>query len=120
MKILAIDDEAIIRELVQELLVGEGYEVITGENAEIGIEKAKTEKPDLIITDMSMPGMTGFEFIKRLKTDTDTKHIPIIALTATARTQDDRTEAYEGGVEAYEAKPISGQRLIEKIRKILS
>jgi len=120
MKILAIDDEAVIRTLIEAILINEGYDVVLGEDGEIGVARAKSEKPDLIITDMSMPKMTGFELIRTLKNDAETKDIPIIALTATAQTQDDRIEAYEGGVDAFDTKPIDARRLIDKIRDTMS
>ena len=81
-KILVIDDEELMRQLVETVLAGQGHEVITAADGEAGVAAAKDAMPELIITDMNMPGMTGWEVMRTLKADDTTKHIKIIALTA--------------------------------------
>lgn len=118
-KILIIDDEEILRQLMEHVFSGDGHETITAPDGEAGIALAKSESPDVIVTDMSMPKMTGWEMIKILKADADTKDIPIIALTSHA-TADDRATAFEAGISAYEEKPVDMARLKTRIQELLA
>lgn len=112
-KILVIDDEADIREIVRLLLKDEGYEVIEAANGQEGILKAQNEKPDLIVLDIMMPGINGFEVAKHLKDDPNTKNIPIIILSVLA--QDCQ---YRQGILDYISKPFRQEELVNTVHKI--
>lgn len=118
-KILVIDDDDILRDLMAHALTADGHEVVTAENGDAGIAAARREAPDLIVSDMNMPKMTGWQMIEKLQSDAMTSNIPIIALTA-HKTADDRTAGYRAGVAAYEAKPVDMARLKSKIAKLLN
>lgn len=117
-KILVIDDDDILRELMAHALTADGYDVVSAENGDAGIAAARQETPDLIISDMNMPKMTGWQMIEKLQSDALTSDIPIIALTA-HKTADDRTAGYRAGVAAYEEKPVDMARLKSKIISLL-
>jgi CheY-like chemotaxis protein len=117
-KILIIDDEEILRQLMEHVLSGDGHETITAEDGVAGIVLAKSDAPDLIISDMSMPKMTGWDMVKALKADPTTKDIPIIALTAHA-TADDRAAAFDAGISTYEEKPLDMARLKKHIAELI-
>lgn len=117
-KILIIDDEEILRQLMEHVLSGDGHDTITAADGEAGIALAKSDAPDLIITDMSMPKMTGWDMVKAIKTNYATKNIPIIALTAHA-TADDRAAAFDAGVSTYEEKPIDMARIKKHIAELI-
>lgn len=117
-KILIIDDEEILRQLMEHVLSGDGHETITAEDGVAGIVLAKSDAPDLIISDMSIPKMTGWDMVKALKADPTTKDIPIIALTAHA-TADDRAAAFDAGISTYEEKPLDMARLKKHIAEFI-
>lgn len=112
-KVLVIDDEADIREIVRLYLIGEGLEVIEAENGQEGILKALREKPDLIVLDIMMPGINGFEVAKHLKDDPNTKDIPIIILSVLAY-----DSQYRHGILDYISKPFRQEELVGIVRKI--
>ncbi|MCG2722977.1 MAG: response regulator [Thermodesulfovibrionales bacterium] len=118
-KILIVEDNENNRRLVREVLVYYGYETIEAGNGEEGIKIAKEHKPDLIFMDIQMPVMNGYEAIKSLKNDPDTKHIKIVALTSFAMLGD-REKSLEAGADDYMAKPINTRELPEKVKKLLS
>jgi DNA-binding response OmpR family regulator len=117
-KILVVDDEVYILHILDFSLGAEGFEVITANNGELAIEKAKQEKPDLIVLDIMMPVLDGYETCRRLKREADTKNIPVVLLTAKGRDVDKRL-GYEVGAVDYIVKPFSPNRLIERIQEIL-
>jgi two-component system alkaline phosphatase synthesis response regulator PhoP len=117
-KILVIDDEVYILHILDFSLGAEGFEVISANNGELGVEKAKQEKPDLIVLDIMMPVLDGYETCRRLKRETDTKDIPVILLTAKGRDVDKRL-GFEVGAIDYIVKPFSPSRLIERIEEII-
>lgn len=117
-KILVIEDDEILRTLMEQALGTSGYTVVSAADGEAGIAVARQTAPDLIISDMSMPKMTGWQMIDVLKRDPATANIPIIALTAHT-TADDRTAGYQAGVSAYEEKPVNMARLKTKITDLL-
>lgn len=117
-KILVVDDEVYILHILDFSLGAEGFEVITANNGELAIEKAKQEKPDLIVLDIMMPVVDGYETCRRLKRDSETKNIPVVLLTAKGRDVDKRL-GYEVGAVDYIVKPFSPNRLIERIQEIL-
>ncbi|MFH0940508.1 MAG: response regulator [Candidatus Omnitrophota bacterium] len=112
-KILVIDDEADIRDIVRLYLVEEGFEVVEAENGQDGILTAQREQPDLIILDIMMPGINGFEVAKHLKDDPNTHDIPIVILSVLA--QDSQ---YRHGILDYISKPFRQEELVDIIRKV--
>lgn len=117
-KVLVVDDEELFRLLISEILSAEGFEVILAGDGEEAIEIAAASLPDLILMDMSMPKMTGFEAIRALKKKDETRKTPILAVTA-SDTTGDYEEAYDAGCSGYLPKPIDADRLIEKIKELL-
>lgn len=118
-KILIIEDNEKSRRLVRDVLVHYGYVIIEAENGEEGIRKTKEHKPDLILMDMQMPVMNGYEATRILKNDPDTKHIKIVAVTSFAMLGD-REKIVEAGADDYIAKPINTRALPEKVKRLLS
>ena len=117
-KVLVVDDEVYILHILEFSLSAEGYEVITANNGELAIEKAKQERPDLIVLDIMMPVLDGYETCRRLKRDSETKNIPVVLLTAKGRDIDKRL-GFEVGAVDYVIKPFSPNRLIDRIQEIL-
>lgn len=117
-KVLVVDDEVYILHILDFSLGAEGFEVLTANNGELGIEKAKQEKPDLIVLDIMMPVLDGYETCRRLKQEAETKDIPVVLLTAKGRDVDKRL-GYEVGAVDYIVKPFSPSRLIERIEEII-
>jgi two-component system alkaline phosphatase synthesis response regulator PhoP len=118
-KILVVDDEVYILHILDFSLGAEGYEVLTAADGDEAIRMARTEKPDLIVLDIMMPKVDGFEACRRLKADPETSAIPVILLTAKGR-EVDRQMGMEVGADDYIVKPFSPTRLIEKIGSYLS
>ncbi len=116
-KILVVEDVDINRDLIMQILEEE-YEVLGAANGREGIELAQKENPDLIIMDLSLPEVDGWEATKRLKADEATKHIPIIALSAHAMSSDE-DKAKMVGCDDYLSKPLSEDLLMSKIRTYL-
>lgn len=117
-KILVCDDEVYILHILDFSLGAEGFQVISASNGEDAIEKAKIEKPSLIVLDIMMPVLDGYETCRRLKQEAETKDIPVILLTAKGRDVDKRL-GYEVGAVDYVVKPFSPSRLIERIEEII-
>jgi two-component system, cell cycle response regulator DivK len=118
-KILLVEDDEMNRDMLSRRLERRGYQLIIAVDGEQGVTMAKTEAPDLILMDMSLPVLDGWEATRKLKGAAETKEIPIIALTAHAMASD-RDKAIEAGCNDYDTKPVEFQRLIEKIRALLS
>lgn len=118
-KILVVDDEVNITQILEFSIEAEGFDVITAQNGEDAIEKARREQPDLIILDIMMPKIDGYEACRILKANPLTKHIPVVLLTAKGREVDKRL-GYEVGATDYIVKPFSPNKLIEKIHRLLS
>lgn len=117
-KLLVIDDEELIATLLSAALSAAGHDILVADNGKSGVAMAMSNLPDLVITDMSMTGMTGWQVIEKLKADPKTKHIPIVALTAHGDA-DDREAAYRVGCDAYESKPLDIPRLLKAVGKLL-
>lgn len=113
-KILLVEDNDVNRDMLVRRLTRRGYEVITASDGQQGITMAQTQLPDLILMDMSLPVLDGWEATRRLKAASETQTIPIIALTAHAL-MSDREQAFEVGCDDYETKPIDFPRLLEKL-----
>jgi two-component system alkaline phosphatase synthesis response regulator PhoP/two-component system response regulator VicR len=114
---LVVDDERHIVRLVQVNLERQGYEVLTAYDGVECLEKTKAEKPDLIILDVMMPRMDGFEALQRLKSDPETNHIPVIMLTARAQDRD-VLQGYQYGADLYLTKPFSPLELISLVKRV--
>jgi len=117
-KILVVEDNQDNREMVVKVLKFNGYEVIEAVDGEEGIEKAKTEAPALILLDIYLPKMDGYEVAKRLKADKGLKDIPVIALTAHAM-KGNREQALAAGCDGYIPKPIDIRELPKQIQHFL-
>lgn len=117
-KILVVEDNEVNRDLLRRRLEHRGYSVVTAEDGEQGYSLANSEKPDLILMDISLPAMDGWEVARLLKAHQTTRHIPIIVLTAHALISD-RAKASETGCSDYETKPIEFTRLRAKIDNLL-
>ena len=117
-KILVIDDEVQLVEMVQMRLEASGYDVITASDGQVGLEKAKSENPDLILCDVMMPKMDGYKVCGLLKNDARYSKIPLILFTARAQ-QDDHEVCDEVGADAYITKPFEPPVLLAKIEELL-
>ncbi len=117
MKILLIEDNELNLDMLTRRLERKGFSVISAVDGLSGIEKANKEKPELIIMDLSLPILDGWDAAKKLKADHATKSIPIIALTAHAM-KGDRQKALNAGCDEYDTKPVVFDRLLEKIGKV--
>ncbi len=118
-KILTCDDEKHIVRLIQVNLERQGYEVITAYHGAECLEKVKEDRPDLIVLDVMMPEMTGFEVLDALKKDPETESIPVIMLTARAQ-DSDVLRGWQSGVECYLTKPFNPMELIAFVKRIFS
>lgn len=118
-KLLVIEDEPIVLEMLSHALTAAGFEFISARDGEEGLAKAISSKPDLVITDMSLPKMTGWNLIKQIRNDPNIGNTPVLALTAHT-TSEDRVAAYEAGVSAYESKPLDIKRLLARIDDLVS
>jgi two-component system, cell cycle response regulator DivK len=117
-RILIVEDNEMNRDMLSRRLQRRGYVISVAEDGRIGLEMAKKLLPDIILLDMSLPEMDGWEVTARLKSEQSTRHIPIIALTAHAMVSD-KERALAAGCNDYDTKPIEFQRLIDKIGSLL-
>ncbi len=118
-KILLIEDNEMNRDMLSRRLLRKGYEVVLALDGQSGVAMTQAEAPDLVLMDMSLPVLDGWEATRRLKANAATQHIPIIALTAHAMSSD-REKALEAGCDDYDTKPIELPRLLGKIEALLS
>ncbi len=117
-KILLVEDNEMNRDMLSRRLMRKGFEVVLAVDGENGVAMAQSDAPDLILMDMSLPVLDGWEASRRIKADVDTQHIPIIALTAHAMSGD-REKAIEAGCDDYDTKPVEMERLLGKIIALL-
>ena len=117
-KLLLVEDNEMNRDMLSRRLERRGYQVVMAVDGEEGIRVAQSEAPDLILMDMSLPVIDGWEATRRLKAAPETQSIPILAFTAHAMSGD-REKALEAGCDDYDTKPIEFSRLIEKIQALL-
>lgn len=117
-RILLVEDNEMNRDMLSRRLVRRGYEVLIALDGQMGIEMAEAEAPDLILMDMSLPVMDGWEATRALKANPGTRHIPVIALTAHAMSTD-RDKALDAGCDDYDTKPIELPRLLGKVEALL-
>jgi two-component system alkaline phosphatase synthesis response regulator PhoP len=117
-KILVVDDEIYIVHILDFSLGMEGYEVVTALDGEQALEKLRSEKPDLIVLDIMMPKLDGYEVCKTVKGSPDTAHIPVILLSAKGRNVDQKM-GFDVGADDYITKPFSPRKLVERINQLL-
>ncbi len=117
-KIRLVEDNELNRDMLERRLLRKGFQVILAANGEESIAKAAQDSPDLILMDLSLPGIDGWEATRRIKADNETAVIPIIALTAHAMTGD-REKALAAGCDDYDSKPVELERLLGKIQRLL-
>jgi CheY-like chemotaxis protein len=119
LKILLVEDDAMNRDMIARYLTTEGYQVISAGDGANGVLLARKQHPDLILMDMGLPILNGWQATHRLKTAAETRDIPIIALTAFAMAED-RAKCFAVGCEAFESKPVNFDRLLVTMRQLLS
>jgi len=117
-RILVIEDQEDNRQIVRDLMAASGYELIEATTGEEGIAAAARERPDLILMDIQLPGIDGYEVTRRIKANPQLKSIPIIAVTSYALSGDDK-KAFAAGCDGYVTKPYSPRLLLAKIREYL-
>ena len=117
-KILLVEDNDMNRDMLSRRLMRKGYQVVMAMDGEQGVAMARSEVPDLILMDMSLPVLDGWEATSQLKAAAETQSIPVIALTAHAMVGD-REKAVEAGCDDFDTKPVEFPRLIEKIEVLL-
>lgn len=117
-QILLVEDNEMNRDMLSRRLARRGYGVALAVDGQEGLERAKEGKPDLVLLDMDLPVIDGWEVARRLKADAETASIPIIALTAHAMVGD-RDQALEAGCDDYDTKPVELKRLLGKIEALL-
>jgi len=118
-RLLLVEDNDMNRDMLSRRLQKKGYEVVLALDGEEGVAKAQSESPALILMDMSLPGIDGWEATRRIKTDPQTTRIPVIALTAHALTSD-RDQALAAGCDDFDTKPVEFGRLLTKIETLLA
>ena len=118
-KIMVVDDEHNLLELVRDILEGEGFDVITVSSGEECLEKLKTARPDLILMDIMMPGMSGKEAVKKIRANPKTKNLRIAFLTVSVSSAFERKTMKELNVLDYILKPFDNEELIRRIKKLL-
>jgi CheY-like chemotaxis protein len=116
--VLVIDDNPVNLKLAAEVLSADGHTVIRAEDAEQALSLLETQMPDLVLTDIALPGMDGLELTRRLKADPRYRHLPVVALTASAM-KGDEARVLEAGCDAYIAKPIDTRTLSAQIVRLL-
>ena len=117
-KILIVEDNEMNRDMLSRRLIRRGYQIVMAVDGEEGITAAKAENPDLILMDMSLPVIDGWEATRRVKADDATRSVPVIGLTAHAMAGD-REKAIEAGCDDYDTKPVELDRLIGKIERLI-
>ena len=117
-RILVVEDWADNQRILHDLLRRVGYEILEAVTGDERVTLATTQHPDLILMDIQLPGMDGYEATRRIKTDPELHHIPIIAVTSYALSGDD-AQAFAAGCDSYVAKPFSPRALLAKVREYL-
>ena len=118
-KILIVEDNEMNRDMLSRRLQRKGFEVVMAEDGQQGVDLSKSENPDVILMDLGLPVMDGWQATSSIKEDETTKNIPIIVLTAHAMAGD-REKALDAGADEYDTKPIEFKRLLGKIKEFLS
>jgi two-component system, cell cycle response regulator DivK len=118
-KVLLVEDNEMNRDMLSRRLIRRGFEVVFAVNGKQGVDLARSERPDIILMDMSLPIMDGWEATRCVKSDDATRSVPVIGLTAHAMSGD-RERAIEAGCDDYDTKPVELDRLIGKIERLLN
>ena len=118
-KILLVEDNEMNRDMLSRRLQKQGYEVVLAVDGDEGLAKAQSDSPALILMDMSLPGIDGWEATRRLKAEPQTREIPVIGLTAHAMAGD-RDKVINAGCDDYDTKPVELPRLLQKIEALLN
>ena len=118
-RILIIEDQEDNRRIMRDLLTSSGYEIMEAVTGADGVAAAKSRRPDLILMDIQLPDIDGYEATRQIKADPQLRPIPIIAVTSYALSGDD-VKAFEAGCDAYVSKPLSPRALLTKIKEILA
>jgi two-component system cell cycle response regulator DivK len=116
-KVLLVEDNEMHRDMLSRRLARRGFEVVFAVDGQQGVDLAHSEKPDIILMDMNLPVMDGWEATRRIKSDDRTRSMPVIGLTAHAMSGD-RERALEAGCDDYDTKPVDFDRLIGKIERL--
>lgn len=116
-KVLLVEDNEMSRDMLSRRLTRRGFEVVCAVNGQQGVELARSEAPDIILMDFSLPVVDGWEATRRVKADDATRHVPVIGLTAHA-IRGDREKAIEAGCDEYDTKPVDLDRLIKTIERL--
>jgi len=117
-KVLLVEDNELNRDMLSRRLIRRGYEVVFAVDGQQGVDLARSEKPDIILMDMSLPVMDGWEATRRVKSDATTRAVPVIGLTSHAMSGD-REKAIAAGCDDYDTKPVELDRLLEKMQRLL-
>ncbi len=117
-KILLVEDNEMNRDMLSRRLERKGFEVVMAVDGQAGVDMASSSNPDIILMDLSLPIIDGWEATRRIKADSATQNIPVIALTAHAMAGDEE-KAREAGCDDYDTKPVNLNRLLEKIGNLL-
>jgi two-component system cell cycle response regulator DivK len=117
-KILLVEDNELNRDMISRRLARHGLEILTAADGPEGLEMVQALRPDLVLLDMSLPGLTGWQVVERIRAIPEIDHIPVIALTAHA-ISGDRERALQAGCDEYESKPVNLTRLLDKIHTLL-
>ncbi len=118
-RILIVEDQEDNRKILRDLLTSAGFDLVEAATGEEGVSLAERERPDLILMDIQLPGLDGYEATRRIKASSALQHIPIIAVTSYALSGDD-VKARDAGCDAYVTKPFSPRALLAKIHEYLS
>jgi CheY-like chemotaxis protein len=118
-RVLLVEDNELNRDMLSRRLARRGFHVVTAVDGEEAIQQTNEIKPDLILMDMGLPGLNGWDATRRIKANPETNAIPVIALTAHAMNVD-REQALAAGCDAFETKPVELQRLLTTIQSLLS
>jgi two-component system, cell cycle response regulator DivK len=117
-RILVVEDQRDNRQILRDLLSSAGYDMIEAEDGKAALVAVKAQRPDLVLMDIQLPLLDGYEATRRIKADPDTRHIPVIVVTSYALSHDE-AKARAAGCDAYVTKPYSPRQLLAKIREYL-
>ncbi len=117
-RVLVVEDQEDNMQIMNDMLASAGYEVLKAVTGDEGVAMAESHKPDLILMDVQLPGLDGYEATRRIKDNTALRHIPVIAVTSYAL-DGDESSAEEAGCDAYFSKPVSPRALLAKVREYI-